>query len=76
MAARDSTAKAFWPHRDFKVEKLNAATDAFQFSDLGLPIVIYCPDAHGAHQQDEHGSIASAWEYLDFLTGYLARTGD
>ena len=67
-----AAAKAFWPHRDFKVEKLNAATDAFQFSDLGLPIVIYCPDAHGAHQLDEHGSIASAWEYLDFLTEYLS----
>ena len=70
-----AAAQAFWPHRDFKVEKLNAATDAFQFSDLGLPIVIYCPDAHGAHQQDEHGSIASAWEYLDFLDGYLAGKG-
>ena len=68
-----AAAKAFWPLREFRTDRLNAATDAFQFSDLGLPIVIYCPDAHGAHQIDEHGSIASAWEYLDFLTDYLSR---
>jgi len=67
-----AAAKAFWPLREFRTDRLNAATDAFQFSDLGLPIVIYCPDAHGAHQIDEHGSIASAWEYLDFLTDYLS----
>ena len=68
-----AAASRFWPHREFKMEKLNAATDAFQFSDLGLPIVIYCPDAHGAHQLDEHGSIASAWEYLDFLTAFFSK---
>ena len=68
-----AAARKFWPHREFKMEKLNAATDAFQFSDLGLPIVIYCPDAHGAHQLDEHGSIASAWEYLDFLTACFSK---
>ena len=65
-------AGANWPNRRFSVEKLNAATDAFQFSDLNLPIVIYCPDAHGAHQPDEHGSLASAAEYLDFFTKWLA----
>lgn len=55
----------------FRDAKMVAATDAFQFSDLGLPIVIYCPDAHGAHQADEHGSLRSANEYLEFFVKWL-----
>ena len=51
--------------------KMVAATDAFQFSDLGLPTVIYCPDAHGAHRDDEHGSLRSANEYLNFFVDWL-----
>ena len=56
----------------FRDTKMVAATDAFQFSDLGLPTVIYCPDAHGAHQDDEHGSLRSAEEYLNFFIGWLS----
>lgn len=56
----------------FRDSKMVAATDAFQFSDLGLPTVIYCPDAHGAHQDDEHGSLKSAAEYLEFFTRWLS----
>ena len=55
----------------FHDEKMVAATDAFQFSDLGLPTVIYCPDAHGAHQDDEHGSLKSAEDYLNFFIDWL-----
>lgn len=55
----------------FRDTKMVAATDAFQFSDLGLPTVIYCPDAHGAHQDDEHGSLRSAEEYLNFFMDWL-----
>ena len=55
----------------FRDRKMVAATDAFQFSDLNLPTVIYCPDAHGAHQDDEHGSLRSAEEYLNFFVGWL-----
>ena len=55
----------------FRDAKMVAATDAFQFSDLGLPTVIYCPDAHGAHQDDEHGSLRSAAEYLAFFVDWL-----
>jgi len=55
----------------FHDEKMVAATDAFQFSDLNLPTVIYCPDAHGAHQDDEHGSLKSAADYLEFFTRWL-----
>ena len=52
-------------------DKIFGATDAFQFSDLGLPIVIYAPDAHGAHQPDEHGSLRSAGEYMNLLIDWL-----
>lgn len=55
----------------FRETKMVAATDAFQFSDLNLPTVIYCPDAHGAHQDDEHGSLRSAEDYLNFFIGWL-----
>ena len=59
----------------FRDTKMVAATDAFQFSDLALPTVIYCPDAHGAHQDDEHGSLKSAAEYLDFFIAWLSEKG-
>ena len=55
----------------FRDVKMVAATDAFQFADLNLPTVIYCPDAHGAHQDDEHGSLRSAEEYLNFFMNWL-----
>ena len=55
----------------FRKDKILGATDAFQFSDLGLPIVIYAPDAHGAHQPDEHGSLRSAEEYMNFFIDWL-----
>ena len=60
-----------WRDRDFKVANLYGATDAFQFSDLGLPIVIFTHDGAGAHKPDEHGSLASAAEYLDFFTKWI-----
>ena len=58
----------------FRKDKILGATDAFQFSDLGLPIVIYAPDAHGAHQPDEHGSLRSAEEYMNFFINWLQRS--
>lgn len=57
----------------FRKVKMVAATDAFQFSHLGLATVIYCPDAHGAHQADEHGSLSSAEAYLNFFISYFTR---
>ena len=60
-----------WPSRPCRLENLGGATDAFQFSDLALPTVIYAMDAHGAHQRDEHGSISSAEEYLNFFIAWL-----
>ena len=60
-----------WPGRTFALDKINGATDAFQFADLNLPTVIYSPEGHGAHQLDEYGSISSAWDYLDFFEKYL-----
>ena len=60
---------------EFRKDKIFGATDAFQFSDLGLPTVIYAPDAHGAHQPDEHGSLRSAEEYLNFFIGWLEGVG-
>ena len=58
----------------FRKDKILGATDAFQFSDLGLPIVIYAPDAHGAHQPDEHGSLRSAEEYMNFFINWLQKS--
>ena len=63
--------QANWPDREFKTANLYGATDAFQFSDLGLPTVIFTHDAAGAHKPDEHGSLASAAEYLGFFTKWI-----
>ena len=60
-----------WPDREFKTGNLYGATDAFQFSDLNLPTVIFSHDGAGAHRPDEHGSLASADEYLDFFTKWI-----
>ena len=63
--------RANWPDREFKTANLYGATDAFQFADLGLPIVIFTHDGANAHRHDEHGSLASAAEYLDFFTKWI-----
>ena len=60
-----------WPDREFKTANLYGATDAFQFSDLNLPTVIFSHDGAGAHRPDEHGSLVSADEYLDFFTKWI-----
>ena len=60
-----------WRDRDFRMANLYGATDAFQFTDLGLPIVIFSHDGAGAHKPDEHGSLDSAAEYLDFFTRWI-----
>ena len=62
-----------WKDREFRMANLYGATDAFQFSDLDLPTVIFTHDGAGAHKPDEHGSLASAAEYLDFFTRWLAK---
>ena len=49
----------------------NGATDAFQFSDLGLPIVIVTHDLVGGHKPVESGSLKSAEEYLRFFVYWL-----
>ena len=61
-----------WPDREFKTANLYGATDAFQFSDLNLPTVIFSHDGAGAHQPNEHSSLASAAEYLDFFTKWIS----
>ena len=61
-----------WPDRDFRIANLYGATDAFQFADLNLPTVIFTHDGAGAHKPDEHGSLASAAEYLDFFTRWIS----
>jgi succinyl-diaminopimelate desuccinylase len=63
--------QANWKDREFKIANLYGATDAFQFSDLDLPTVIFTHDGAGAHKPDEHGSLASAAEYLDFFTKWI-----
>jgi len=60
-----------WSDREFRMANLYGATDAFQFSDLELPTVIFSHDGAGAHKPGEHGSLASAAEYLDFFTKWL-----
>ena len=65
--------QANWPDREFKVANLYGATDAFQFADLGLPTVIFTHDGAGAHKPDEHGSLASAAEYLDFFAKWILK---
>ena len=60
-----------WPEREFRTANLYGATDAFQFSDLNLPTVIFSHDGAGAHQPNEHSSLASAAEYLDFFTKWI-----
>ena len=63
--------QANWPDREFRMANLYGATDAFQFVDLGLPMVIFSHDGAGAHKPDEHGSLRSAAEYLAFFTKWL-----
>ena len=60
-----------WPDKPPELMRANGATDAFQFTDLNLPIVIYAPDSQGGHKPVESGSLRSAEEYLNFLVGWL-----
>ena len=62
-----------WPKRDFRMGNISGATDAFQFVDLGLPTVIFSHDGAGGHQPCEHGSLASAAEYLDFFINWIPK---
>jgi acetylornithine deacetylase/succinyl-diaminopimelate desuccinylase-like protein len=63
--------KRNWPDGGCKMDNISGATDAFQFVDLGLPTVIFSHDGAGAHRPDEHGSLVSADEYLDFFTKWI-----
>jgi acetylornithine deacetylase/succinyl-diaminopimelate desuccinylase-like protein len=62
-----------WPERKFRMGNLSGATDAFQFADLNLPTVIFSHDGALGHQPGEHGSLASAAEYLDFFTNWIPK---
>ena len=62
-----------WPKRKFRTGNLSGATDAFQFADLNLPTVIFTHDGALGHQPNEHGSLASAAEYLDFFTEWIPK---
>ena len=60
-----------WPNKPPTVCNADGATDAFQFSDLNLPIVIVSHDSVGGHKPVESGSIKSAGEYLNFFVKWL-----
>ena len=60
-----------WTNPPPELMNANGATDAFQFTDLNLPIVIYAPDSQGGHKPVESGSLRSAEEYLNFLVDWL-----
>ena len=49
-----------------------AATDAARYVGMGVPIVIFTADSHGAHAMDEWGSAESMHAYTDFFAEYLA----
>lgn len=65
--------KRNWPDGDVRMDNISGATDAFQFVDLGLPTVIFSHNGTGGHQPVEHGSLASAAEYLDFFTNWIPK---
>jgi len=64
-----------WPDKPPEMMNANGATDAFQFTDLNLPIVIFAPDSQGGHKPIESGSLRSAEEYLNFLVDWLSSRG-
>lgn len=58
-----------------KVHKgvFNGATDGVRFVGMGVPIVIFTADSHGAHAADEWCSTTSLHAYADFFSGYFQR---
>ena len=70
LGFKDAMAR-FWPSKPPYFANANGATDAFQFSDLDLPIVIVTHDGAGGHKPVEHGSLRSAEEYLNFFIDWL-----
>ena len=67
---KDAMAR-FWPSKPPYFANANGATDAFQFVDLNLPIVIVTHDSVGGHKPIESGSLKSAEEYLGFFVNWL-----
>ena len=61
--------KAKWP--DFRLGRMNAATDASRYAHLALPTVIYGAVSHGAHAEDEWVSLSDLGAWPDVLTEYL-----
>ena len=70
LGFKDAMAR-FWPSKPPYFANANGATDAFQFSDLDLPIVIVTHDGAGGHKPVESGSLKSANEYLNFFVDWL-----
>ena len=50
---------------------LNGATDAVRYIGLNVPTVVFTADSHGAHAEDEWGSVSSLNAYADFFVDYL-----
>ena len=61
--------KAKWP--DFRLGRMNAATDASRYAHLALPTVIYGAVSHGAHAEDEWVSLSDLGAWPEVLTEYL-----
>jgi len=58
--------KSVWP--DFRLGRMNAATDACRYAHLGLPVVIFGAVCDGAHGANEWVSLSDLARWPEVLT--------